>query len=434
MPASSTTPTYRAAYRFATNTPGTAVTAGTWSAPVVVAQNGAPGADGADGADGIDGMSVARVFIYQRAASTPSLPSATATYTFATGGITGLNNGWMQDIPAGSNPLWVSLATAASAGTTDTIGSGEWAGAVVLAENGAPGSNGSNGSNGSDGLNSATVYLFQRTATSTPPSLPSATVTYTFSTGVATGMNNGWVQSLPTTGGPYRWVTTASALSAGTTDTLGSGEWATASILAEDGATGNKVVRVYKRSLNAPSTPTGDGVPSTWFVAPPAADGNRLWMSEAEQTVAGVLVGSWSTPVEADATAPPGVPAMLNGVLAYGYSVGGTAYAGIKFKDEGSVWLKDDSSAHTDESDDWYAPNASGVGSSYWVRVMLNSGASLTSGTLNTWLALSGEPEFLLSRGTTGLGQSYLGISISSSSTGIPIVGTGTYQLQVERS
>lgn len=44
-PASSTTPTYRCGYTFSTTTPATSVTAGTWSAPVVVAQNGLDGQD-----------------------------------------------------------------------------------------------------------------------------------------------------------------------------------------------------------------------------------------------------------------------------------------------------------------------------------------------------------------------------------------------------
>lgn len=52
MPASSTTPTYRSACRFATSTPASPVAAGTWSTPVIVAQNGAAGSTGATGTRG----------------------------------------------------------------------------------------------------------------------------------------------------------------------------------------------------------------------------------------------------------------------------------------------------------------------------------------------------------------------------------------------
>jgi len=208
------------------------------------------------GANGSNGNAV--VYIYQRAASMPTLPSVTTTYTFSTSTLTGLNNGWTTAIPGGTDPLYVSAATAQSGGTTDTIGAGEWATPVVFVQNGT------NGSNGTNGFNTATVYLFQRTTTATPPSVPSATVTYTFATGAATGLTNGWAQSLPTTGGAYRWVTTATALSTSATDSIATGEWATSALLAQDGADGaagsaglnNAVVYLYQRAASAPANPS----------------------------------------------------------------------------------------------------------------------------------------------------------------------------------
>ena len=92
-----------------------------WSAPTLLTQ---------DGATGADAPKVAMVYIYQRAASAPTLPSATTTYTFATNALTGLNNGWSSTIPAGTNPLYVAVATASGTGTTDTIGAAEWASPV----------------------------------------------------------------------------------------------------------------------------------------------------------------------------------------------------------------------------------------------------------------------------------------------------------------
>lgn len=181
--------------------------------------------EGLDG-DGSDGLNSASVHIYRRSATSPALPTTTGTYTFATGVITGLNNGWTQGIPSGTDPVWVAVAAAVSAGATDTIAAGEWASPVKLAENGL------------DGLNSATIFIYRRTTTNSAPALPSASVTYTFATGVASGLNNSWTQSVPTSGGGYLWISTASAASTGATDTIASGEWAAANLMAQDGIDG----------------------------------------------------------------------------------------------------------------------------------------------------------------------------------------------------
>ena len=104
-----------------------------WSAPVVLAQNGKTGSDGKAG------LNVATIYLYQRATSKPSKPSASVTYTFSTGAASGLNNGWSQKIPDGTNPLYVTLATASSNTATDTILSSEWSDVVVMAQNGEDG-------------------------------------------------------------------------------------------------------------------------------------------------------------------------------------------------------------------------------------------------------------------------------------------------------
>lgn len=107
-----------------------------WSAPVVLAQNGKTGSDGKAG------LNVATIYLYQRNISKPSKPSASVTYTFSTGVASGLNNGWSQKIPDGTNPLYVTLATASSNTATDTILSSEWSDVVVMAQNGEDGQDG----------------------------------------------------------------------------------------------------------------------------------------------------------------------------------------------------------------------------------------------------------------------------------------------------
>jgi hypothetical protein len=115
---------------------------------------------------------------------------------------------------------------------------------------------GGGGGSGTDGASTATVYLYQRTASATPPALPAVTLTYTFDTGALSGGSlNGWSQSLPTTGGTFRWVTQARAYAVGTTDTISPGEWLTAALLAQDGADGTP-------GATGPQGPTGPTGPS----------------------------------------------------------------------------------------------------------------------------------------------------------------------------
>lgn len=307
---SQTLPTTGGAYRWITqatalsSSPSDTLASGEWAPASLLAQ------DGVNGGTGPSGLSSAIIYIYTRSATTPTLPSATTTYTFATGALTGLNNGWVTSPPAGTNPLYVSVGTASNSGATDTIASGEWTSPVVLAQNGNV------GDTGPAGLNAATVYLFQRTATTAPPSLPSSGVTYTFSTGAASGLTNGWSQSLPTTGGPYRWVTTGSAASTGVSDVIAPGEWAAAAILAQDGDTGlagfsTGTVYIYRRLSSVPILPsvsttytfaTGvlTGLNNGWTTTPPAGF-DPLYVSVAAATSTGpfdtIAPGEWSSPV-----------------------------------------------------------------------------------------------------------------------------------------
>ncbi|MGX9698087.1 hypothetical protein ACWYXK_13965 [Janthinobacterium lividum] len=109
------------------------IAANEWSAAVQLAK------------DGTDGLNVAPVRIYQRGATNiaPALPSAACTFTFATGALTGLNNGWSTQVPtAGGAYLFTSGATASSRTATDDIAPGEWAAAARLAADGATGQRG----------------------------------------------------------------------------------------------------------------------------------------------------------------------------------------------------------------------------------------------------------------------------------------------------
>jgi len=187
------------------------------------------------GEAGAGGLNNAVVLIYQRSASVPALPLADTTYTFSTKSVSGLPLGWTQTIPTGPDPLYVSGATASSITNTDIIAATEWSGVTIMAQNGA------DGNDGAAGLNSATVFLYQRSATlpglPTFPTLPTSPATYTFATKALTTPNNGWTQTVPAGTLPI-YVTTATAVSNLATDTIDPLEWAAPQILAQNGDTG----------------------------------------------------------------------------------------------------------------------------------------------------------------------------------------------------
>lgn len=201
------------------------IAANEWTAAVLLAQDGTPGQNG---------VNVAAVRIYQRAAANvaPALPSAACTFTFATGVLAGLNNGWSAQVPtAGGAYLFTSGAAAASKAATDDIPASEWAVAARMA---------ADGENGLDGLNVAPVRIYQRGATNIAPALPSAACTFTFATGALAGLNNGWSTQVPTAGGAYLFTSGATAASRGATDDIPASEWSAAARLATDGATGQR--------------------------------------------------------------------------------------------------------------------------------------------------------------------------------------------------
>ncbi len=211
------------------------------------AKQGNPGAAGAN---------QLIVYAYRRAAGgAPAQPSATATYTFSTKSLTGLNNSWTPTVPAGTDPLYVIAATASSSTDTDTIAAAEWSSAQQLS--------GNDGAAGADGLNTATVSLYQRSASATALALPNGSLTYNFATGLLSGSAfNGWSQTIPSSGGSFLHVTLATAISATTTDTILSSEWSADRVLSQDGGSGaqGNSIRVAYALYSGNPTITGSQV------------------------------------------------------------------------------------------------------------------------------------------------------------------------------
>ena len=132
-----TNPIYVIAATAFSDTDTDLITTSDWSSPVVLAQNGT------NGSPGTNGINTATVYLYQRKATIPNKPSNTLTYTFATGALSGtIDNDWLTTIPSGTDPLFVTFATAASTTATDTIDPSEWVTPEILAENGEDGTSG----------------------------------------------------------------------------------------------------------------------------------------------------------------------------------------------------------------------------------------------------------------------------------------------------
>jgi hypothetical protein len=111
------------------------IEANEWSGVVLLA---------ASGANGAAGLNSAVLTIFQRSVTPTPLakPSAECVYTFASGTLTGLNNGWSSQLPpadAAKPYLQACTATAAAITATDTVPASEWSAPVVHVRDGADG-------------------------------------------------------------------------------------------------------------------------------------------------------------------------------------------------------------------------------------------------------------------------------------------------------
>ncbi|KQV48985.1 tail fiber domain-containing protein [Massilia sp. Root335] len=255
------------------------IAANEWAAPVLLAQSGN------------NGINAATVFLYRRTATNvaPLKPSVPVTYTFATSAATGMDGGWAQSVPtdSGGGYLWVTTATAAAGGTSDTIAATEWAAVQLMAKN------------GDVGVSNAVVYAYKRAAAA-PADNPGA-VTYSFAAAVITNatLANGWSKTMPVGTDPL-YVAAASASSTTATDDIAASEWAAPVLLAQSGNNGinglnTATVYLYRRTTTnvAPAKPTAtvtyvfatsvaSGMDGGWTQNVPAdSSGGYLWVTTA---------------------------------------------------------------------------------------------------------------------------------------------------------
>lgn len=94
------------------------------------------------GETGAPGINTATVYLYQRAAATPSIPSGNFTYTFSTSTLSGNLGNWSRTILSGTDPVYMISATASSTESTDTIESTDWSTPTIAFQNGTIGRDG----------------------------------------------------------------------------------------------------------------------------------------------------------------------------------------------------------------------------------------------------------------------------------------------------
>ena len=185
------------------------------------------------GDDGTPGGNTATLFLFKRSA-TPITAidwNYALTYNFASQSLSSTPSGWtLNKVPAGTDPVYVTAATAYSTETTDSIAASEWSTPVLYTEN----------------TNAATIFLFKRSATAiTAHGITSDNVYYKFADGKlynGTGSSasvisdlNGWTRNIPTDDGKPCYVIQATAVGTGTHDQILHTEWSSVSKLVEDG-------------------------------------------------------------------------------------------------------------------------------------------------------------------------------------------------------
>jgi Putative phage tail protein len=186
----------------------------TWTAPVILAQDGAQGSTGATGAPGAAGDSLDIVF--RRSPAQPATPSASA----------GTPTGWYSDVasvPSGADPMWSCVGTRTGGASTYT-----WQVPVRL-----EGLDGATGTTGAAGLSVAELTIYLRAASA--PATPTAG-SYNFGTQALTPPA-GWSMAIPAGTDPV-YTSRAVASVQGTTGTDSTLTWSSPVLSLQNGAPG----------------------------------------------------------------------------------------------------------------------------------------------------------------------------------------------------
>lgn len=256
---------------------------------------------------GTSGSSTAVVYAYKRTSTTPTDNPGDVVFDFSTAKITTatLANSWSKNIPSGTDPLWVIVASASSTSATDTVAASEWGTPVKFVEN---------------GLNTATVFLYARNNSSTtaPTLSTTGSTEYTFSNAQLSSTSPyvipaGWSQTLPLeSAGSVLWTTHATASSTSATDIIANTEWSTPRVLSVKGSDGQPGVRGTKQLYSASTSYN-----STYKYNTSTAEGPVSYATKATELIAAAASGSVpTTPIAGDTvTFSNNVTSTFNGTI-----------------------------------------------------------------------------------------------------------------------
>lgn len=209
--------------------------------------------------NGTNGYNTAIVYLYKRSPSAVSVDwTNKLTYTFATNSLNSVPSGWYTSIPSGTDPVYMTAATATSQSATDDILYTEWAAPVMIARNGTDGEPGAAGV----GVSSIVEYYAKNNSSSSAP------VDGDFTTSVQT----------PDASNKYLWNRELITYSNSTTT------WTSKRVIgmySADGATGkgiSNITEYYTTSTSATTKP----VDSAFGTAVPTMDATNkyLWNYE----------------------------------------------------------------------------------------------------------------------------------------------------------
>ena len=289
-----TTPVYMTRALANTTTPGTALSLTSWSAPVIIAQNGAKGDTG-------NPIFVGTVYL--QTTGTPARPSG-GSFNFSTSTLTAPAGGWSATQPATTTTPTHACDFTFTGAAGSTVIAGTWSIPYIEAVA---------GSNGNNGEYRDTIQLFLSSA-SVPIQPSSLPYTFTGNTiGAQTGGTAGWtlVQPAPTTSPVYMTRALANTTTPGTAVTLTS--WSTPVIVAQNGAKGDAgnaiyAATVYQQIASVPTTPSGGSfnfstnvltAPTGWSATQPATTTTPTYACDFTFTGAAgstITATTWSTP------------------------------------------------------------------------------------------------------------------------------------------
>lgn len=355
------------------------------------------------GANGAAGLNTATVYLYQRSNDQPGQPNFESTYTFSTKTLSGIPSGnkWSQTIDTGTNPVYMTFATASSTTDSDTIPASEWSNAVKLT-----------GEDGVSGYNQATIFLYRRASSA---SKPTAKPTYTFATGALSAIPSGWSRTIPEDNGYPCWVTTTTAISRDASVAVGA--WSDVQKLAEDGFTptvtatrsGNTTTITITNSTGTSTTDIEDGERgATWYAGTAITGRSGTETAFPNSGVANAIIGDHylnTSTQNVYVCTTPGTPSVAKWVYEQNIkgetgATGDKGYIHIKYSNDGGTTFTGNDG---EDPGDWmgvYSDNtqadSTSVSAYQWVKIrglsvekiekeycLVNSDTAVPSGT--TW-------------------------------------------------